>query len=135
MTEEQIATAQAILSEENLMKLGFVNIGKTADRYYGEGYQYKCFGNIRILDFMGIRTLELQFGVCDFVNRQTLKEYGVTDVHHQYKIYDTVNESPRIEIHSNEELVSICERWAKAIKAAGLRKAKETEEYYAELVI
>ena len=63
MTNEEIANALAILKEENLLSLGFKNIGKTSDKFEGIGYQYKDFENIRIIDFMGIRKLELYFGI------------------------------------------------------------------------
>lgn len=135
MTNEEIANANAILNEQNLLSLGFKNIGKTCDKYEGEGYQYKDFRNIRIINFMGIRILELYFEVCPFVSKEDLIAEGINDVYKQYKIYDTVNEYEgfKIDIHSNEELVAICEKWAAAIKSAGIKKAKQREEYYKNL--
>lgn len=135
MSKKQIAIAEAILNEDNLKSLGFKNVGKTADRYFGTGYQYKDFRLIRILSFMGIRTLELDFPACSFVGSQDLKEEGLTDVHKQYKIYDMTNEDTRdkIDIHSNDDLMAIVEKWANAIKKAGVKKAKELEAYYNNL--
>lgn len=135
MTKKEIANALAILKEENLLSLGFKNIGKTSDKFEGIGYQYKDFENIRIVDFMGIRNLELHFYVCDFMTSEMLCDEGLTDVYKQYTIYDTVNkyEGFKIDIHSNEELVSICEKWASAIKAAGIKKAEQLKEYYKNL--
>lgn len=135
MTNKEIANALAILNDENLLSLGFKNIGKTCDRYGGICYKYKNFENIRIIDFMGIRNLELYFEVCPFVSPEDLIAEGVNDVYKQYKIYDTVNEYEgfKIDIHSNEELVAICEKWAAAIKSAGIKKAKQREEYYKNL--
>lgn len=134
MTEEQIATAKAILSEENLKSLGFKNIGETADRYFGVGYQYKDFHNIRIVSFMGIRTLELYFYGNDFLSRKLLQEENLTDTYKTYCIYDTVNRDDAVH-HSNEELVAICEKWADAIKKAGVKEAKRLETYYNNLKI
>ena len=135
MTNKEIANALAILNEENLLSLGFKNIGRTCDRYEGTGYKYKDFGNIRIINFMGIRNLELYFDPCPFVSPEDLKVEGVNDIYKKYKIYDTVNkyEGFKIDIHSNEELVAICEKWAVAIKSAGIKKAKQCEEYYKNL--
>ena len=135
MTEEQIATAKAILSEENLKSLGFKNIGETADRYFGVGYQYKDFHNIRIINFMGIRNLELYFYGNDFLSSKLLQEEGLTDTYKQYIIYDMTNEDTRnkIDIHSNDDLMAIVEKWANAIKKAGVKKAKRLETYYNNL--
>ena len=133
MTQEEITTAKAILSEENLTSLGFENIGKTCDVYEGEGYQYKGFVNIRIINFMGIRTLELYFVPCQIIDKKSLIAEGLNDTYKQYKIYDIVNEHPKIDIHSNEELIAICEKWAQAIKNAGIKEAKRIEEYYKSL--
>ena len=134
MTKKEIANALSILKEENLLSLGFKNIGETCDRY-GDTYQYKDFKNIRIIDFMGIRNLELYFVPCPFVSPEDLIAEGINDVYEQYTIYDTVNEYEgfKIDIHSNEELVAICEKWAAAIKSAGIKKAKQREEYYKNL--
>ena len=84
---------------------------------------------------MGIRNLELYFEPCPFVSPEDLKVEGVNDIYKKYKIYDTVNEYEgfKIDIHSNEELVAICEKWAVAIKSAGIKKAKQCEEYYKNL--
>ena len=135
MTKKQIAIAEAILNEDNLKSLGFKNVGKTADRYFGTGYQYKDFRLIRILDFMSIKTLELDFPVCSFVSSEDLEEEGLTDVHKQYKIYDMTNEDTRdeIDIHSNDDLMAIVEKWADAIKKAGAKKTKRLETYYNNL--
>lgn len=38
------------------VRYAFRNIGKTADAYYGNGCAYKDCGDIRLQDFMGIRT-------------------------------------------------------------------------------
>lgn len=135
MTNEEIANALAILNEENLLSLGFKNIGITCDRHEGIGYKYKNFDNIIIIDFMGIRNLELYFEGCPFVSRKDLIAEGLNDVYKQYKIYDTINkyEGFKIDIHTNEELVAICEKWAAAIKSAGIKKAKQREEYYRNL--
>ena len=135
MTNKEIANANAILNDKNLLSLGFKNIGETCDRYYGDTYQYKDFKNIRIIDFMGIRNLELYFEPCPFVSPEDLIAEGINDVYKQYTIYDTVNkyEGFKIDIHSNEELVAICEKWAAAIKSAGIKKAKQREECYKNL--
>ena len=133
MTQKEITIAKAILSEENLTLLGFKNIGKTCDVYEGEGYQYKGFENIRIINFMGIRNLELYFSPSEIINRESLIVEGLDDVYKQYKIYDIVNEHPKIDIHSNEELIAICEKWASAIKAAGIKNAEQLKEYYKNL--
>ena len=135
MTNKEIANANAILNDKNLLSLGFKNIGETCDRYYGDAYQYKDFKNIRIIDFMGIRNLKLYFEPCPFVSPEDLIAEGINDVYEQYTIYDTVNkyEGFKIDIHSNEELVAICEKWAAAIKSAGIKKAKQREEYYRNL--
>lgn len=133
MTKKEITTAKEILKEENLLSLGFKNIGKTSDKFEGTGYQYKDFKNIRIVNFMGIRNLELYFYGCDFITPEILCEEGITDTYKQYSIYDTVNEHSSIDIHSNKELVSICEKWASAIKVAGIKKAEQLKEYYKNL--
>lgn len=135
MTNKEIANALAILNEENLLSLGFKNIGITCDRYEGTGYKYKNFENIRIINFMGIRNLELYFEPCPFVSPEDLKSEGINDIYKQYTIYDTANEYEgfKIDIHSNEELVAICKKWAVAIKSAGIKKAKQCEEYYKNL--
>ena len=133
MTEKEITTAKEILKEENLLSLGFKNIGKTSDKFEGTGYQYKDFRNIRIVNFMGIRNLELYFYGCDFITPEMLCNEGINDVYEQYSIYDTINENCTIDIHSNEELVSICEKWASAIKVAGIKKAEQLKEYYKNL--
>ena len=133
MTEKEITTAKEILKEENLLSLGFKNIGKTSDKFEGTGYQYKDFRNIRIVNFMGIRNLELYFYGCDFITPEMLCNEGINDVYEQYSIYDTINENRTIDIHSNEELVSICEKWASAIKVAGIKKAEQLKEYYKNL--
>ena len=135
MTNEEIANANAILNEQNLLSLGFKNIGETCDKYEGDGYQYKDFRNIRIINFMGIRKLELFFEVCPFVSREDLVSEGIEDAYKSYKIYDTINqyEGFKIDVHSNEELVAICEKWAAAIKSSGIKKAKQCEEYYRNL--
>jgi len=133
MTEKEITIAKEILKEENLLSLGFKNIGKTYDKFGGTGYQYKDFKNIRISNFMGIRNLELYFYGCDFITQEMLCDEGITDTCKQYSIYDTINEHRPINIHSNEELVSICEKWASAIKAAGIKKAEQFKKYYKNL--
>lgn len=133
MTKKEITTAKEILKEENLLSLGFKNIGKTCDKFEGTGYQYKDFRNIRIVNFMGIRNLELYFYGCDFITLEMLCDEGITDTYKQYSIYDTINEHRSIDIHSNEELVSICEKWASAIKAAGIKKAEQLKKYYKNL--
>lgn len=133
MTQEEITIAKAILSKENLTSLGFENIGKTRDVYGGDDYQYSGFKNIRIINFMGIRTLELYFNPCEIIDRKSLIEEGLNDAYKHYKIYDIVNEHPKIDIHSNEELITICEKWAQAIKAAGTKKAEQLKEYYKNL--
>ena len=133
MTKKEITTAKEILKEENLLSLGFKNIGKTSDKFEGTGYQYKDFRNIRIVNFMGIRNLELYFYGCDFITPEMLCNEGINDVYEQYSIYDTINENRTIDIHSNEELVSICEKWASAIKVAGIKKAEQLKEYYKNL--
>ena len=130
MTQEEITIAKAILNEENLTLLGFKNIG---DVYGGEDYQYKDFKNIRIINFMGIRNLELYFSPSQIINRKSLTAEGLDDAYKQYKIYDIVNERPKIDIHSNEELIAICKKWAQAIKNAGIKEAKRIEEYYKSL--
>lgn len=131
MTKEEITTAKEILKEENLLSLGFKNIGKTCDKFEGTGYRYKDFKNIRIVNFMGIRNLELVSS--NFITQEILRDEGITDTCKQYCIYDTVNEHRSIDIHSNQELVSICEKWASAIKAAGIKKAERLKEYYKNL--
>lgn len=133
MSEKEITTAKEILKEQNLLSLGFKNIGKTSDKFEGTSYQYKDFRNIRIINFMGIRNLELYFYGCDFITHKMLCDEGITDAYKQYSIYDTINEHRPIDIHSNEELVSICEKWASAIKAAGIKKAEQLKEYYKNL--
>ena len=133
MTQEEITIAKAILSKENLASLGFESIGKTHDVYGGDDYQYKGFKNIRIINFMGIRNLELYFSPCQIINRESLIAEGLDDAYKQYKIYDIVNEHPKIDIHSNEELIAICEKWAQAIKNAAIKEAKHIEEYYKSL--
>ena len=133
MTQEEITIAKAILSKENLTSLGFENIGNTHDVYAGDDYQYKGCKNIRIINFMGIRNLELYFNPCEIINRKSLTEEGLNDAYKQYKIYDIVNEHPKIDIHSNEELIAICDKWAQAIKNAGIKEAKHIEEYYKSL--
>lgn len=133
MTKKEITTAKEILKEENLLSLGFKNIGKTSDKFEGTGYQYKDFRNIRIVNFMGIRNLELYFYGCDFITPEMLCGEGITDVYEKYSIYDTINENCPINIHSNEELVSICEKWASAIKAAGIKKVEQLKKYYKNL--
>lgn len=132
MTKKEITIAKEILKEENLLSLGFKNIGKTRDKFGGIGYQYKDFKNIRIDNFMSIRSLELYFYACDFITPQILHNEGI-DVYKKYCIYDTVNKHCHIDIHSNEELVSICEKWASAIKAAGTKKAEQLKEHYKNL--
>ena len=133
MTQEEIANAMIILNEDNLLSLGFKSVGKTCDKYEGIGYQYKDFRNIMIVDFMGIRNLELYFYGCDFITPEMLCDEGITDTWKHYNIYDTINEHRPIDIHSNEELVSICEKWASAIKTAGIKKAEQLKEYYKSL--
>ena len=132
MTEKEITTAKEILKEENLLSLGFKNIGKTCDKLDGIGYQYKNFKNIRIVNFMGIRNLEIYLYGHDFITDEMLHDEGI-DSYQQYCIYDTLNKNRTVNIHSNEELVSICEKLASAIKAAGIKKAEQLKEYYKNL--
>ena len=135
MTEEQIATAKAILNEDNLKSLGFIKCEDEYDKYGGDTYQYKNFPNIKIITFMGIKTLEFKLFVCDFLETDMLREFGVNDIHKQYCIYDRTNrdEAVRIDIHSNEELVAICKKWADAIKKAGVKKAEKLMKHYNRL--
>ena len=133
MTQKEITIAKAILSKENLSLLGFENIGRTCDVYGGECFRYKGFDNIRIIDFMGIRTLELYFVPCQIIDEKSLIAEGLLDIGKQYTIYDIINKHSKIDIHSNEELIAICEKWAQAIKNAGIKKAKCIEEYYKSL--
>ena len=135
MTQEEIANAMTILNEDNLLSLGFKNIGKTSDKYEGIGYQYKNFKNIILINFMGIRKLELQFGPCCIISRDDLISAGIDDAYKSYTIYDTVNqhEGFTIDIHSNEELVTVCEKWANAIKNVGIAKAELIKESYKNL--
>ena len=135
MTQEEIANAMTILNEDNLLSLGFKRIGETCNKYEGIGYQYKNFKNIILIDFMSIRKLELQFSPCCIVSRDDLVLAGIDDAYKSYKIYDTVNqyEGFKIDIHSNEELITVCEKWSNAIKNVGIKKAKCIEEYYKSL--
>lgn len=132
MTKKEITTAKEILKEENLLSLGFKNIGKTCDKFEGTGYQYKDFRNIRIVNFIGIRNLEIYLYGCDFITYEMLCDEGI-DAYKKYCIYDTINKNSIIDIHSNEELVSICEKWASAIKVAGIKKVEQLKEYYKNL--
>lgn len=132
MTKKEITTAKEILKEENLLSLGFKNIGKTSDKFEGTGYQYKDFRNIRIINFMGIRNLEIYLYGLDFITVEMLHDEGI-DAYKKYCIYDTLNENRTVDIHSNEELVSICEKLVSAIKVAGIKKAEQLKEYYKNL--
>ena len=135
MTNEQIAIAKAILNEDNLKSLGFIKCEDEYDKYGGDTYQYKNFPNIKIVTFMGIKTLEFKLFVCDFIETDMLRKLGINDTLTQYCIYDRTNrdESVRIDIHSNEELISICKRWAEGIKKVGALKAKKLIKYYNSL--
>ena len=135
MTNEEITNALAILNEDNLLSLGFKCIGKTCDKFEGIGYQYKNFKNIILINFMGIRKLELQFGPCCIISRDDLISAGIDDAYKSYTIYDTINqhEGFTIDIHSNEELIAVCEKWSNAIKNVGMAEAERIKEYYKNL--
>ena len=134
MTDEQIAVANAILDEKNLISLGFKKIEGKHDEYGGDCYQYKGFSGIKIRTFMGIKTLELEnYYTAPLVKSEDVHKEGIKYINNQYWIYDVDNGN--IDIHSNEELISICKEWAKAIKAAVIKKVTELLEYYKNIEV